>query len=550
MKRRRFLGTVGLGATAAAIAAACGSSEKKEETKATTGPAGGSPAAGQQATAAPSGQKAVRGGTLNVTLERDPTTFDPNRNQDVYGSAVLSMTVESLYDIDKDGNPAGRVIEKIENPQANIYVWSLRKGIKFQDGTDLNAEAVKFSLERQINDEKSVRRQDVKDITSIETPDPYTVKVTLKAPFVPFANKLSGVGAGAVLPPATVQKLGDNLQRDLTGVGGAAFKFVEWKRDTSVTVERSDTFWRKDADGAQLPYLDKIVFKIFPDENVRLTNIKTGEADIMNGRPPRKDVADLKKDSTLTVVETPDVGWQFVTLNTEKEPFNNPAVRRALSYAIDREQIVKTVLFDVGKVQDTPVPDSVPWAYDKGTHPYFKRDVAKAKQELAAAGKSGGVKFTWQVSNASPELQQVSELVKDQIKEAGLDMEIQLIEFGTLVQNANKGDYQSSCIGWSGGTDPDDHLYSLFYTKAGFNLSKYTNPAFDKLLDDGRTTLEQAKRADIYKQAQKVLFDDQPFIILYQNIRVFVARKSVQNIPTTFNGFYAVRDYDRIWKSK
>jgi peptide/nickel transport system substrate-binding protein len=552
MQRRRFLGTLGWGATAAAIAIACGGG-KKEEAKGTA-PAGASPAAGAQTAPAGGAQQIVRGGTLTVAMARDATTFDPTRNQDVYGSTVLALVAEQLFEIDKDVNTVGRVVEKSENPEPNVYVWTLRRGIKFQDGSDLTAEAVKFNLERHINDPKSVRNQDVKDVTSVETPDQYTVRVTLKGPFAPFLNKVAGASsAGTVLSPAVVQRLGENLQRDLTNAGAGAFKFREWQRDTQIAVERNETYWKKDATGGQLPYLDRIVLKIFPDENVRLTNLKTGDADMLQANPPPKDVADLKKDTGLIVVETPDLGWQFITLNTEKEPFNNPAARRAFSYAIDRAQLVKTVLFDVSaKPQDTPVPDTIPWAYDSdpAAHPYLKRDVAKAKQELQAAGKPSGFKFTAQVSNASPVLQQTMELIKDQIKEVGLDMEIQPIEFGTLVQNANQGNYQAACIGWSGGTDPDDNLYSLFYTKAGFNLSKYTNPEFDRLLDQGRATLDRNGRATIYKQAQKILMQDQPFIILWQNKRIFVARKNVQNMPTTFNGYWAARDWDQIWKAR
>jgi len=548
MQRRRFLGVTITGATAAAIAAACGGGDD-EQTSTTTDAT--SAAGATQATQAPAAAKAVKGGTLNIAMARDATTFDPARNQDVYGGMVISLVGESLYEIDKEGNTAGRIVQKTENPEPNVYVWSLRPGVKFQDGTDVNAEAVKFNIQRHIDDPKSVRNQDVKDVTSIETPDANTVRATLKGPFAPFPNKLSGA-AGTLYSPAAVQKLGENLQRDLTGAGAGAYKLTEWSRDTSITLDRNDTYWKKDGDGVQLPYMDKIVLKIFPDENVRLTNVKTGDADALNGNPPPKDVEDLKKDSSLTFKEIPGLGWSFITLNTEKEPFNNPAARRALSYAIDREQILKTVNFNVGKVQDWAIPDTISWAYDtsESAHPYSKPNVAKAKEELAKAGVPNGFKFTFQISNASPVLQQTAELIKDQIKAIGLDMEIQLIEFATVVSNANAGDYQSSGIGWSGGTDPDDNLYSLFYTKAGFNLSKYSNPQLDALLDQGRTTLDRNKRGEIYKQAQKILIEDLPFIVYQQNVQISLVRKNIQSYPQTYNGYWGARDFDQIWRSR
>jgi peptide/nickel transport system substrate-binding protein len=423
---------------------------------------------------------------------------------------------------------------------------TLRKGIKFQDGTDLNAEAVKFNLERHMNAQPaSVRSQDVKDIEKIETPDASTIRITLKAPFAPFPSKLTG-GAGYILSPKAIQSLGEGLQRDLKDAGSGPYKFVSWQKDTSVTLEKNPTYWKKDTDGSTLPYLDRIVFKPFPDENVRLTNLKTGDADVMVGNPPYKDIADLKRDTNLNVNEVPGIGWSLMFLNSTSEPFNNPAVRRALSYSLDRAQIKKTVFFDNGVSLGTPIPPSIPWAHQKDD-PYMRRDVAKAKSELQAAGKTAPVRFAFQISNASPELQQTAELIKDQIKEAGFEMEIQLLEFATVVANGGSGAFQSLGLGWSGDVDPDT-LYSLLYTGAGFNFGKYSSPQMDKLLSDGRATVEQAKRADIYKQAQQLFFQDQPLIVYFNAPQIMVSRKSVQAAQNTYNGYWGTRDFDKVWK--
>src|SRR5205085_5290157 len=153
----------------------------------------------------------------------------------------------------------------------------------------------------------------------------------------------------------------------------------------------------------------------------------------------------------------PGLGFQFIFMNTEKEPFNNPAVRRALSYAIDRDVIKQTVYFGAGNTLQLPVPEVIPWAQVTDGLPYGKRDVQKAKDELAKAGVESP-SFSFQISNASPQLQQIAELTKDQIKEAGMNMDIQLIEFATVVQNGNTGDYQALSLGWSGSIDPDGNL--------------------------------------------------------------------------------------------
>jgi peptide/nickel transport system substrate-binding protein len=130
----------------------------------------------------------------------------------------------------------------------------------------------------------------------------------LKGPFAPFTSKLTG-GAGYILSPTAIGKLGDTLQRDLTGAGSGPYKFVSWQPDNQIVLERNPDYWSKDADGTQLPYLDRITLKPFPDENVRLTNVKTGDADVLLGAPPYKDLDDLRKSPDLNVKEIPGLGF-------------------------------------------------------------------------------------------------------------------------------------------------------------------------------------------------------------------------------------------------
>jgi len=125
-----------------------------------------------------------------------------------------------------------------------------------------------------------------------------------------------------------------------------------------------------------------------------------------------------------------------------------------------------------------------------------------------------------------------------------------LIEFATIVQNGNTGEFQALALGWSGTVDPDGDTYSLFYTKAGFNFARYSNQQFDKLLDDGRQNLDQAKRGQAYKDAQKILLEDQPMIIYWNSPQISTVRKEIRNYPLTYNGYWGVRDYGTIWREK
>lgn len=494
--------------------------------------------------------KPVMGGTFTVAMARDATTFDTVRQQDVYSAMVIAQVVEPLFEIDKDGQVVGRLVEKSENPQPNVYVWTLRRGIKFSDGSDFNAEVVKFNLERHMNETTAVRHQDVKDITSIEVVDPYTVRVTLKEAFRPFLSKFASVGAGYMYNPKAVQALGTNLARDLKDAGTGPFVFVEWRADTHIIVERNPNYWQKDADGNQLPYLDRIIFKPFPDENVRLTNIRTGEVDALVGNPPYKDIAELKSGSDLKVQEIPGLGFSFIHFNTSKEPFNNVNLRRAVAYALNREQIQQTIMFGNGNVLDTVVPASngVWHQRDAAFHPYLKQDLAKARQELQSGGMPNGFRFTFQISNASAELQQVAELIKDQLRAVNIEMEIQLIEFATVVANGQSGNFEAHGLGWSGSVDPDGNLASLFLSGAGFNFSRISDSQLDAAINAQRTNVDQARAKEAVDNAVKRLNELVPMVVYFNAPQISTVRRNVENYPQTVNGYWGAADYYKIWK--
>jgi peptide/nickel transport system substrate-binding protein len=507
---------------------------------------GGSPGSGSSAAGKP-----VSGGTFTVAMAADVVTFDTTRISDVYSRMVVLQVAEPLFDIDKDGKTVGRLVESSDNSDPNVYVWKLRKGIKFTDGTDFDSEVVKFNIDRH-RSEKSLRYADVKDIVSIETPDQYTVRITLKSPDRTFNNKFAPGAAGEILNPKAVAALGDNLQRDLKDAGTGPFKFVEWKKDTQVVLERNPNYWEKDKDGNQLPYLDRIVFKPIPDENARLINLKTGEVDTIVGNPPYKDLQDLKSNTELSLKEIVGLGFQVLEFNTKKEPFNNSALRRAVSYGIDRPQIRKTVFFDAGGVLDTPIPEGLTSWYQKDAsfHPYLKPDAAKVKQELASGGKPNGFKFSLQLASGSPQLQQVAELIKDELKPFGIEMEIQTFDFAKIQANGRSGDFEALSVGWSGRVEPDGNFTALFYTGGASNYTGFSNPDFDKLIDDARKTADIEKAKAFYDQAVKTINEQQPMLVYYVSPQISLTRKNVQDYPQDVNGYWGSAGFKAVWKAR
>jgi len=560
VSRRRALGGGAAATSLMALAlAGCSSSNNNGGNKSTNaapatsaattaaGTPSGSPAApptaqsiGVSSATAAAAAKVKTGGTLNIGVSRDATNLDAAKSQDVYSSYVQAQIVEALFLGTNDFKIAGNTVDKVENPDNTTYLFHLHPGIKFQDGTDFNADAVKWNFQRHIDDKASVRNADVKPITAMESVDATTLKITVGAPYAPFLSKLTG-GAGYMYSPTTFQKLGANLPNDLTAAGSGPFKFTSWQHDNQITLDKNPTYWRKDDTGTVYPYLDKLILKPIPDENTRLANLKTGDLDYIESPPP-KDLKSIQSNSDLVYKQIPGLSFSFIMLEVEKDPFQDKRVRQALSYSIDRQAVADTVNFGTVVPADTEIPGTL---FGSIQGPYLKQDIAKAKSLLQQAGKSS-VDFTIQYSNASPLLQQTFELMKDQMSPAGLNMTLQPIEFATVVDNGNKGNYQAGGLGWNGAVDPDGFCYQLFKTKAGFNLSHISDANLDALLDKGQQTLDVAARTEIYHQIMQTLIDLQPFVIFSWGVFQQTTRKNVQNFQL---GPSIWTQMQMVWKS-
>ena len=254
-------------------------------------------------------------------------------------------------------------------------------------------------------------------------------------------------------------------------------------KDDHITLERNPNYWKKDASGTQLPYLDKVTIRPIVDETVALTNVKTGDIDI-GYVVPAKDYASVKAGKDLVLQETPGLGYASIVLNVQAEPFNKKEFRQAFAEALDRDQIMKTVFFGVGKSAFGPIaPPS--WAFDDTYKPYTG-DVAKAKQYLTAGGKPDGFTCEMKITAGSPTTTQLAQLMKDQVAKAGIIMNLVQLDFPTLVADTQARKYQANLVGWSGRIDPDGNIYNMLHTGAAGNDSQYSNPQADDLMDKAR----------------------------------------------------------------
>ncbi|MDD1526289.1 ABC transporter substrate-binding protein [Bradyrhizobium sp. WBOS7] len=454
--------------------------------------------------------------TLRIGLAEDPDILDPTMARTYVGRIVFSAFCDKLFDIDEKLNIVPQLALSSETvDDGKGLVIKLRPGVKFHDGEPLDAEAVKFSLERHLTFTGSFRKPELASVDHIEVVDPLTVKLVLKSPFSPLLAQLTD-RAGMIMSPKAAKEAGDKF--GLRPVCAGPYKFVERVQQDRIVFEKFADYWNKDN-----VFIDKIVFQPIVDATVRLANLKSGGLDLIE-RVLATDLKDVRADSRLKVATAIELGYQGITLNIGKDKAKGPLsqsakVRQALDLAIDREAINQVVFNGEFKPGNQWVNPDHP--YYQGAFPIRSRDVAKAKALLKEAGVTPPVSVDFLVPKGA-ETEAVAQVVQSMASEAGLDMKIRVTEFATSLKQAETGDYQAFMLAWSGRIDPDGNSYVFLHKDAPQNYSAWNNPQADKALQDARLVTDPAKRKASYETLAKLVQEEEPLLYLYHR-RIIIA---------------------------
>jgi peptide/nickel transport system substrate-binding protein len=526
--------------------AACGGGPSSGASQPTAAPAASGGAAATGSTAAPAAAEpsstaapaaAESGGAAGnseivISLNADPPKLDPAQSSAFVDRQVLNNICDKLADID----PQGKIVPmlatewKISDDKLT-YTFTLREGVKFHDGTDFNADAVKANLERGMT-EKSPRRTELSSVQSVDVVDPKTIKITLKQPFAPVLSVLTD-RSGMIVSPKAAQEMGDDF---LTKpVCSGPFMFQERVKGDHITLVRNPNYWQPG-----LPKAAKLTYKIFTDPNVELVNLRSGQVDFIDS-VPAKEVPNVQQDSKFAVVNQAGFGYQGIYLNVTKPPLDNKAVRQAIDMLIDRDALVKVVF------SGTATPGHSPFAPSHfafgDSDKYAKPNVEQAKKLLADAGVSN-VSFTLKTGTA-PVSVQVAQLIQNFLKPAGIDMQIEKLEFGTQLDQTDKGDFQASALGWSGRPDPDLNIYDFMFTGGANNSSQFSNPTVDEQLKIARAESDEAKRKAAYDQVMKVINDEVPYVYLYHQNNVFAMSAQVSGYTYVADGIIRAANMEK-----
>ncbi len=476
---------------------------------------------------------------MKAAMQVDATSLDPHLSSSYSSSLVIEQVYSGLIQFDANMNITPDLAESwTMSDDGLVYTFKIRKGVKFHNGREMTTDDVIYSLNR-VKDPQggSPRSYLLTDVKSIETPDADTARITLTKPFAALLSHLDTTMA--IVPKEVVQQNGD-LSKVMVGTG--PFKFVEFVPNTHATLVRNDNYHEEG-----VPYLDGLIWMPIPDDPTRTANIKTATVDFAD-QIPQKDIKSLQNERGIQLASGPSTLHDYLMLNCTRKPFTDVRVRQAIATAIDRKVMTDTILFGYGTPLDGGIIPKWHWAY-ANLHIYPKPDIAKAKQLLADAGYPNGFPLTISAgSNYSAQVQ-AAEMLKDQLKQIGIQVTPSPQEWGTYIDTVvTKKDFDAAIIGWIGAIDPDDWFYGRFHTGEQWNTSGYSNPEVDKLLEQGRTTTDQAVRKPLYNQAEQIIVTESPFVFFYLYDQYEALRDSVKGYMHMANN--SKNTFKRTWIAK
>lgn len=451
----------------------------------------------------------TRGGTLEIALEGSPVGLDPHVATAFTSTQVFGQIYEGLVEIDKNLKIRPALASSWSVGGGGLrYVFKLRPGVVFHDGTPMTAADVVFSFNR-VKDPKTgsayASRLDL--VKSVRATGPLEVTVDLSKNYTPF---LSQIAAISILSKKYVEGGGD-LKSKAMGTG--PFELKAWIPDTSLTLVKNPQYWMKD-----LPYLDGLKFNIVTDQTTRQVGLQSGTYQFI----PAMDAVTaqaLKNAANIRISEVPDLSYTLVGMNVSKAPFNNVKVRQALNYAIDRAEMVDAVFFGRGTPAGPLSPVLDDFALSPSSFPCYKYDPAMSKKLLAQAGFPDGVDITITTFSTIKSVLDTAQVVQAQLNKAGFRAKLNIMEYGSFVSAWRNSDFQAFVSINGGNIDPDGYLYRTFLSTGSTNVFKYKSDRVDKLLSSARTVPNGTGRAGQYASLQKELACNGPVShLVYGNL--------------------------------
>jgi peptide/nickel transport system substrate-binding protein len=460
------------------------------------------------------------GGTIKIGSFSNIDTLDAHNTTSIVACSIHNNVYNGLLKI---VSPDGKSVDfkpelarEWEIQGDRIHVFRLHKGVTFHNGDPCTAAEVKWNLERVKDKAQSpIHAWKLELLEHIETPDPHTLRLHFAKPypFLRVAFTGSTGRAATILNPRAVKEKGKAYGRSPVGTG--PFKFVEWKEGDFILLERNPNYWEQDASGGKLPYLDKVLIKIIVEPSTLVAALKTGEVDLINNVVPQF-VGELRKDPRLTTLSAVGGNWQCFHFNLAKEPFNDKALRKAVTFAVDRKELLDKVEFGEGIVAHGPISPPMGGFYDPAFESgkngqYYDLEQAKAWMKQA---KYDGREVLFLSVNTQTAPRR-AEMVQAHLARIGIKVRIELADFPTFRRRwLQERQWDMVSLQWDADLDPDETIYPELHSGETWNAGKWVNKEFDRLVELARAENDFKKRKKYYDDAVKAILEDAPVTIL------------------------------------
>jgi ABC-type transport system substrate-binding protein len=362
-------------------------------------------------------------------------------------------------------------------------------------------------------------------VKSITAKDESTVVFQLNKVEAPFIANL-GMDFASIISPTAYKADPEGFASKPVGTG--AFKLVSWTKDSDIVLERNPDYWEP-------VYLDRVILKVIPDATARWLALQKGEVDLIDF-PAADDLPAMAADPNVVLNQQPGLNVGYLAYNTQKAPYTDKRVRQGMTYAIDRQEIIKAVYGSAGQVAKNPIPPTM-WSYndDIEDYPY---DPAMAKKLFAEAGYPNGFKTEiWAMPVArpyNPDARKIAEIMQAQLAKVGVQVEIISYDWGTYLDKTANGEHQACMLGWTGDNgDPDNFLHYLLSIaateKPAGNRAFWRNEEFNDLIVEAKETADVAKRTELYRKAQVIFHEEAPWTPLAHSVVTVPANTKVQD---------------------
>jgi peptide/nickel transport system substrate-binding protein len=452
---------------------------------------------------------------FNYATNQDIPHLDPHGTSSNTSFRVTYMLYDRLVTYDgTDTEIKPQLAEKWDLPEDGVtYTFYLNKNAKFHDGTPVTAEAVKYSYTRALKIGKSAAGQfnGVIDENSFEIVDEHTIKIKLLKPFSPFLKTLGTVFGNIVNPKLAEHEGDDHGEAYLADkdMGSGPFVLDSWARGQKLVLKANSDYW------GEVPKLKTVNIQIVNEPATARLMLEKGELDLLDDTMLSPDVLkQLEGTDGVEILKSPGYAIDDISMNIEKKPLDNVKVRQAIAHAVNYDSIINDVLLGAGERIGGIIPKGM-FGYNDAVKLY-DFDLEKAKELLKEAGQEKGFKLEIAISENNEVRKNIAVMLQSDFKKIGIDLEIKSLAWPTYLDLVTSGKHQLAIGGWTPDyADPDYNLWYFAHSSSkgpGFNLAFYDNKKVDQLLEEGRQTVDEGRREEIYKEIQAIMAEDVPYI--------------------------------------